>query len=153
MARLKLHPIHEQALLIWGLVSPLPSHKFCWIINQSMDWNLSRKDDIIVSVNTPARGNGEIWASPSAEEACYDRYGYEDEGWLYHVEIISNKAEAEPLFPELKNFDYLMVVYGETAHFPKNVKDVFQKLDGIHSVLTLNPQRIKEFPRLQAYIG
>jgi hypothetical protein len=118
-----------------------------------MDWNLSRRDDITTSVQAGTASNNEIWADGSNDGVSYARFCYEDEGWLYTVEIIENKSGSEPLFPELKNFDYLMVTYGETAHFPKNVKDVFQKLDGIHSVLTLNPQRIKEISRLQAFIG
>lgn len=118
-----------------------------------MDWNLSRRDDITTSVQAGTASNNEIWADGPNDGVSYARFCYEDEGWLYTVEIIENKSGSEPLFPELKNFDYLMVTHGETAHFPKNVKDVFQKLDGIHSVLTLNPQRIKEISRLQAFIG
>lgn len=153
MAKLKLIPINEQPLLVWGIVSSHPPHKLCWLINQSMDWNLSRRDDIIVSGNLTATPNHGIWPDTLGIEASYARYCYDDDGWLYTVEVIVIKEDSEPLLAELKNFDFLMVAHGETAHFPKNVKDVIEQQDGIHSVLTLMPQLIKEFPKLQAYIG
>lgn len=122
-------------------------------MNQLMDWSLSRGEDIVVSNGAENMSDSEIWSNTSYAEESFARFTYVDEGWLYTVEVIANKSGSEPLFAELRNFDYLMVVHGETAHFPKNVKDVLQKPEGIHSVLTLNPQRIRELPRLQAYIG
>ncbi len=152
MARLRLGNLDEAPLLLWGIVSNLPAYKLCWLINQAMEWDLKRVDDIVLQHQPNISGEINLWGGLEKEDESFARYCHEDEGWLYKVDILANKAPSDILFPMLRNIDYLLIGHGEILHFPKDVKDILQKLDGIQTVLNLKPQQLKDSTRLQAYI-
>jgi hypothetical protein len=152
MGKLKLTLDADHAFLLWGIVSVNPSYRLCWLLNKAMDWNLARMDDISIKrAKTKSAGNALIPLS-SEQSLDYPKYSYEDEGWKYKVEVIHNKAETEPLIAELRNFDYLLIGHGELSFFPKDVKEMLQRQEAVHSVLTLDPQLLKERFRLQALL-
>ena len=152
MGKLKLKLDTDPAFLLWGIASVNPSYRLCWMLNKAMDWNLARVDDISIQRNGSTASSGALISDTTDLTLDYPRYSYEDDGWKYKVEVIHNKAETEPLIAELRNFDYLLIGHGELSFFPKDVKEMLQQQEAVLSVLTLNPQMLKERFRLQALL-
>lgn len=152
MARTRFGAQEEISFLAWGIVSNLPPYKLCWLINRVMEWDLKRVEDISIRHEIQQHSSSDLWAQDEREDQFFARYCHHDEGWLYKVDILSNRSDSDILFPSLRNIDYLLIGHGEIRHFPKDVKDVLLKLDGIQSVLTLNPKLVKDFERLHPYL-
>lgn len=153
MGKLKLSPDSDYFFLLWGIVSVNPSYRLCWMLNKAMNWNLARMDDISIQRNSAKAATNTLIPASTDQTLDYPRYSYEDDGWKYKVDVIHNKAETEPLMPELRNFDYLLIGHGELSFFPKDVKEMLQRQEAVHSVLTLDPQLLKERFRLQELLG
>ena len=152
MGKLKLKLDTDPAFLLWVIVSVNPSYRLCWMMNKAMDWNLARVEDISIKRTGSTIPSGALISATTDLVLDYPRYSYEDDGWKYKVEVIHNKAETEPLITELRNFDYLLIGHGELSFFPKDVKEMLQQQEAVLSVLTLNPQMLKERFRLQALL-
>jgi len=117
---------------IWGINSPLVDYRLCWLLNNLLDWNFERVDDI------------EISSEKDDSIIYFNAYKYENKEDFYTVEIIQNKNDGFVLLPELRNIDYLFIFDGEEDYFDKDeITPIFQQIQGIQSIFEIEVDNLK----------
>lgn len=117
---------------IWGINSPLVDYRLCWLLNNLLDWNFERVDDI------------EISSEKDDSTIYFNAYKYENKEDFYTVEIIQNKNDGFVLLPELRNIDYIFIFDGEEDYFDKDeITPIFQQIQGIQSIFEIEIDNLK----------
>jgi len=101
-AKLQIEPAFDFELL--GIVSPIREYRMAWLVNQELELNLVKADDLEL----------EFLNAEKLEIAQYFLslpHGF--------IQLLKNKAinstnQASYLIPELKNLDYFLLVQDET---------------------------------------
>lgn len=138
--KLFIEPTFDFELL--GLVSPVKDYKMAWLINQELDLNLVRSDDIQI----------EFMSSPRLEISQYLLslpHGF--------IQLLKNKAlntsqQLAYLVPELRNLDYFLLVQDQTQQISiATFVDHLAKNPFIQSVVRLDISKIKSKDNLLTY--
>lgn len=117
---------------IWGINSPLEDYRLCWQLNQILDWQLKRVEDI------------EFFQPKEKKYQQFSAYQYINDLDYYTIEIIKNKNEGNILIPEMKNFDYIFLFQGEDDYFNKNeITQALKQIKDIQSIFEINKDTIK----------
>lgn len=138
--KLFVEPSFDFELL--GLVSPVKDYKMAWLINQELDLNLVKSDDIQI----------EFLSSPQLEISQYLLslpHGF--------IQLLKNKAlntsqQLAYLIPELRNLDYFLLVQDQTQQTSiTTFVDHLAKNPYIQSVVRLDISKIKSKENLLTY--
>jgi hypothetical protein len=117
---------------VWGINSPLVDYRLCWLLNNILEWNFERVNDI------------EIDSEKDNSIIYFNAYKYENKEDFYTVEIIQNKNDGFVLLPELRNIDYLLLFDGEEDYFDKDeITTVFKQIQGIQSIFEIEVDNLK----------
>lgn len=137
MAKQRLQTSTNVDFLLWGLLSPYGGHRICWEMNERLDFNLARQEDIqLESTNT----NDVLY---------FNFYLYVDEINFFRVELIKNKNGGEQYLKELKNFDYLLMVKGELDFFEIDpFTEILKRFNSLQSALSIDINKIKNISQL-----
>ncbi len=112
MAKNKLTVTYDFDFTLIGLNSNVKPHKIAWFLNNNEELNFSKTDDLIIEFNKD-------------KNIQITQFLHEDEFSKYR--ILKNRAEASEasfdafLLPELKQFDYLIILENESTTFDENV--------------------------------
>lgn len=112
MAKNKLTVTYDFNFTLIGLNSNVKPHKIAWYLNNNEDLNFSRTDDLVIEFNKD-------------KHIQITQFLHEDEFKKYR--ILKNRTEASEasfdafLLPELKQFDYLVILENESTTFNENV--------------------------------
>lgn len=116
---------------IWGIHSPMEDYRLCWLLNNMLQWNFRRVDDL------------EIYNEYNMLMS-FHTYKHENKEDLYSIELIENKHDGFVLLPELRNFDYLFLFQGEEDYFDKDeITVILKQLQGIQSIFEIDIAQIK----------
>jgi hypothetical protein len=119
---------------ILAIVSTLKDYRLCWFLNQTMQWNLTRVEDLELRDGT---GGG----------FSHFLYADESEKSLYH--LVSNKNGTDFLVPELKTNDFFLLVKG---HCPPATFDHFQEtlrtISQVQAVFSIEPKSLSSVNNL-----
>jgi hypothetical protein len=137
VAKQKLQTPTYDDFLIWGLISSYGGHRICWEMNQKLDFNLIRQEDIVTeSMN-------------SGENIYFNYYAHVDNDNFFRIELIKNKNNGEFYLKELKNFDFILMVKGELDFFEvETFTLILKKLSLIQSALSIAKENIKNISQL-----
>lgn len=93
----------EYDFLLFGIVSPEKPYRLAWQINHKHPYNFERAEDYEVRLN---------------DKPCsFSRFDFKhDENHTGYI-LLANKEEGAFLLPELRNFDYLLLVSGALDFF------------------------------------
>jgi len=117
---------------IWGIHSPMEDYRLCWLLNNILQWDFRRVNDL------------EIYNDRDNMPMHFNAYKFENTADLYTIELIQNKHEGFILLPELKNFDYLFLFQGEEDYFNKDeITELLKKIQGIQSIFEIDIEQIK----------
>lgn len=103
-----------------GIVSSLPSHRFCGVINRMLDMDFARKPE----------SDPEVQIKNETHYFHFYEYNLPLNGGRYG--IYRMKSDGEPLLPEVKQLDYLWMV--ECADSEEKAKSIIALLRNIPDV-------------------
>lgn len=99
----KLHIAMEEDFCLLGLVTDDPDYKLCWRINQSLDTNFEKSDDL------------KLFHRKLNDDQLFSLFEYEDEDALLTYRIIKNRSDQGFYLDEVKNIDFLLHIQGEVS--------------------------------------
>lgn len=139
-AKLHVEPTFDFELL--GLVSPIREYRMAWLINQEMDLNLVKADDLELEfLNAPKLEISQYFLSLP--------HGF--------IQLLKNKAlnssqQLAYLIPELKNLDYFLLVQDETEQMQLSTFiDHLSKNSLIQSIVRIDISKLKSKENLLTY--
>lgn len=97
----KLDLAIEEDFCLLGVVSDEPDYKLCWMINQHLDMNFEKQDEL------------QLFHRKMDQEQLFSYFSYHDGDALITYRLIKNRAEKGYFLDELKNIDYLIHIQGE----------------------------------------
>ncbi len=84
-----------------GISSHENDYHLSWAINQKFGVNLTRQENLV------------IFHKKLKEKQEFSLYSFDDEDNLYLYNLISNTGENGFLFPEMRNIDFFLQIYGK----------------------------------------
>ena len=139
-AKLQIEPAFDFELL--GIVSPIREFRMAWLVNQELELNLVKVDDLEL----------EFLNAEKLEIAQYFLslpHGF--------IQLLKNKAinstqQAAYLIPELKNLDYFLLVQDETEEL--DLINFVKKLSRnplVQSIVRIDITKLKSKENLLTY--
>lgn len=122
-----------------GISSALPGYKFSWLINKSFAINFCRKpgSDVIYK---PKKTSEEQHYSVYEHRLPYSECKY----ILYRL-----KSEKESLLPELKNLDYLWLLWGHpVCDTAQEVIKILREIPEVQLAQSLSREQLKHINHL-----
>lgn len=130
---------YEYDFLLFGIVSTEKPYRLAWQINQVYPYDFERINDYQVELN---------------DKPCSFftyRFIHEENHTTYF--ILSNKDDNQLLLPDLKNFDYLVLISGATDFFDtEKFKDDLNSVRGIQLIYSIDVNTIKSKQNLMYLI-
>jgi hypothetical protein len=97
----KLKLAMEEDFCLLGVVTDDPDYKLCWRINQSLDMNFEKQEEL------------RLFHRKMNEDQLFSNFSYHDEETLITYRLIKNRTAKGYFLDELKNIDYLIHIQGE----------------------------------------
>ena len=91
----------EEDFCLLGIVTDEPDYKLCWMINQAIEVNFEKLEDL------------NLYHRKLQEDQSFSLYEYHDEDTLVTYRIIKNRTSNGYFLDDLKNLDYLVHIQGE----------------------------------------
>ena len=139
-AKLQIEPTFDFELL--GIVSPIREYRMAWLVNQELELNLVKADDLEL----------EFLNSEKLEIAQYFLslpHGF--------IQLLKNKAlnssqQLAYLIPELKNLDYFLLVQDETEQLDlSNFMEKLLRNPLVQSIVRIDISKLKSKENLLTY--
>lgn len=133
----KLELAIEEDFCLLGVVTDEPDYKLCWLINQQLNMNFEKQDEL------------KLFHRRLDEEQVFSNFSYHDGDGLITYRLIKNRAEKGYFVDELKNIDYLIHIQGEIS--TQRINDFMLSVGAIEPVRMCVPSdlsRIKNKERL-----
>jgi len=139
-AKLQIEPTFDFELL--GIVSPIREYRMAWLVNQELEINLVKADDLEL----------EFLNSEKLEIAQYFLslpHGF--------IQLLKNKAlnssqQLAYLIPELKNLDYFLLVQDETEQlYLSNFMEKLSRNPLVQSIVRIDISKLKSKENLLTY--
>jgi hypothetical protein len=139
-AKLQIEPTFDFELL--GIVSPIREYRMAWLVNQELEINLVKADDLEL----------EFLNSEKLEIAQYFLslpHGF--------IQLLKNKAlnssqQLAYLIPELKNLDYFLLVQDETEQLDlSNFMEKLSRNSLVQSIVRIDISKLKSKENLLTY--
>ena len=124
MAKNKLQVTYDYDFTLLALNANVKAYRLAWSINKDLKLNLSKSDNIEIDFKSGRNLN---------------IVNYIDAGEYRTIRLLRNRAEETEeqfdafIIPELKNFDYFLILENESSTFDENV--FFTKIKEIPFVL------------------
>ncbi len=123
-----------------AIVSPLKDYTLCFHINNALNFDLVKYEDLEFSGKSDAVGK-------------YSWYYYQDEMRRTSYYLISNKGDNGVLIPSQKTVDYYLLVKGPVAsEMAGTHTSGLRNISLISAVFNVNMVQIKEMDLLLEYI-
>jgi hypothetical protein len=139
-AKLQIEPAFDFELL--GIVSPIREYRMAWLVNQELELNLVKADDLELEFLNAER-------LEIAQYLLSLPHGF--------IQLLKNKAinstqQAAYLIPELKNLDYFLLVQDETEEL--DLINFVKKLSRnplVQSIVRIDITKLKSKENLLTY--
>ena len=127
----------DYKFVLIGISSHENDYKLAWSINNDLNLNLSKKEDI------------SIFNKKYSETQNFSVFSHDDETNLTLYNLISNRCENGFLIQEYNKFDYFLQIYGELTDF--DIKELLNKLKLNNNIIIagkLDLSKIKSIGKL-----
>jgi hypothetical protein len=133
MKKSKLLVDYEIDFSLWALLTPMREYKLAWYMNQLLHIRLVKEKDI-------------AFAFTNQPDLCISNYIFATEHSV--LRLLRNRSVSEQeqafLLPELKQFDYLLVLQGEGDFFdPARLVSVLQQIPTVEYVKPIEVESLK----------
>lgn len=136
---------------ILGLVTQVSIHRLAWLLNQEFDWDLVREGDLLIKDNSVFLHKIQDELQENEQSCVFPIQSYTEEGDRFQVELIYNKNGLNIFLPELKQFDYIILIHGEFDYLPSNLLERMNQFALIQIVADIDHKKIKNKNLLQSY--
>ena len=137
MKKIKLTYNQDCEFVLIGISSHENDYKLAWSINNDLNLNLSKKENI------------SVFNKKYSETQNFSVFSHDDETNLTLYNLISNRCENGFLIKEYNKFDYFLQIYGELAD--TDIKKILNKLklnNNIIIAFKLDLSKIKSIGKL-----
>jgi len=127
----------EEDFCLLGVLTDDPDYKLCWRINQSLDTNFEKLDDL------------KLFHRKLDDVQLFSMFEYDDEEAMLTYRIIKNRSDQGYYLDEVKNIDFLVHIQGEVNE--EHINRFMQSLSVLSSVRMCVPvdlTRIRNKERL-----
>ncbi|HUH73064.1 MAG TPA: IPExxxVDY family protein [Chitinophagales bacterium] len=136
---------------ILGLVTQVSLHRLAWLLNHEFDWDLVREGELIIKDNCSILVKIDDELKENEQLPQFPIQSYYEEGDRYQVDLIDNKNGSSAFLPELKQFDYILLLHGEFDYLPQDLIARMNRFDHIQIVANIEHIKIKNKNLLQSY--
>ena len=120
----------EYDFLLYGIVSQEKAHRLAWFLNKISPYKFSRDEDYGLEI--------------SSKPCAFAQFSFVDEENHTTYILLSNKDESQFLIPELKNFDYLLLIKGALDFFEKEtLKNNIKTVPTIQIIFEVETEKLK----------
>jgi len=120
-----------------GISCHLRDYRLSYLFNHHLGFSLIKRDDLRI-ISSPDKGQTE-----------FSFYSYRNEERLNTFYLIANRSQSFILVPEMKQFDFLLIVEGRYNKGEKNVMiKTIRSLPGVLTVFEINFTEIKNYESL-----
>ena len=139
-AKLQIEPTFDFELL--GIVSPIREYRMAWLVNQELELNLVKVDDLELEFLNSAK-------LEIAQDFLSLPHGF--------IQLLKNKAlnsaqQLAYLVPELKNLDYFLLVQDETEQMDlSNFMEKLSRNPLVQSIVRIDISKLKSKENLLTY--
>ncbi len=133
----KLQYKPEFKFILLGISSHENDYFLCYNLNQDLGYKFIKSEDLVV------------YNPRLKEDMNFSVYTFEDAGTLLLFNLISNLSPSGYLFPELKNIDFFLQVYGDESEQFRHT--LMKKLTGIkiiNACFMIDPETLKSPERI-----
>jgi len=128
----KLNYLPDYNFKILGIISDEKDYKLVWNINNNLKWDFVREE------------NYQLYNNKSKSERQFPHFSFTNDENYTTYKLLANKHEGLPLLEELKNIDYLLIIYDESGS--ENIPELTEKLkkiDSIRGVFHIKPDILR----------
>lgn len=130
----------DENFCLLGIVSDEPDYKLCWLINQHIDFNFTRVDDL------------KLFQKKHNMEQEIALFFYEDESTMMTYRLIPNRASAGLFLSDLQHIDYLLHIQGDLVRDDiQNLISRISKMDAVRMCVPVDLSKIREQERLHLW--
>ena len=87
-----------------GIIAPIEQYRFCWHLNQMLNFNFRINNNIEIQLNKKAR------------KYFFSIYEYGEQGGTIKHYLYNNEDDGEYLLPEFKHLDFLWLIKDDIMH-------------------------------------
>lgn len=138
-------------LKVIGILSPLPIYKLAWNLNKAFSWDMELLGDICFEKDLYFIVNVEKVLDEEWIDFSFPLHIFKEEGSKYEVNLIQNKSAKKVFVPELKQFDYLLVIHGEFDYLPEMMVDKIRRFSQVQLAAEIPVLKIKDRHILVSY--
>jgi len=132
MAKLTLDFEPEFDFLLVGISCHLKDYRFVWMLNQHLNYQLKRDEDLSMIVDK------------LKTKSLFSIFSYEDEENHIAYSLISNRGDAGILIPELKTVDYLLQIRGPLEDEElEALVEAIKKVPNVLTAFSIDPTSLK----------
>lgn len=120
----------EYDFLLYGIVSQEKAHRLAWFINRTNLFNFVRVQDYELNLG--------------GKDCGFTQFQFhEEENHLYYT-LLANRDEQSLLLPDVKNFDYLMIIKGALDFFEEDVfKASLKQISVVQLIYPIETEKLK----------
>ncbi len=132
LKKLQLEVEEDLAFMLFGFVSGHKASKLCFFLNQMASFEFERVADLKLPDFNPK------------SETSFSKFAFQDEENHLDFYLLANKEFGMTLFPELKQFDYLLIVRGGLEFFDAGAfSREGMKINGVQLIAPIEAGKIK----------
>ena len=122
-----------QDMRLLGIVAPLKDYRFCWYLNQMMQFDFRINNSIEIQLNKKQRNY------------FFSIYEYVEKGGTIKHYLYNNRFDGEYLLPEFKHLDFLWLIKGDivAADDLSALIQAIRVLPGVQLVTEMTNEKIK----------
>jgi hypothetical protein len=125
----------QEDFCLLGMVSDDPDYKICWALNQALDMDFKKQEDL------------KLYHKRLGVEQYFSLFAHRDEDALLTYRIIKNQSDQGWFLDELKNLDYLIHIQGEIA--PEKIDSFLKGAGSLPPVRMCIPVDLKKLRNQQ----
>lgn len=138
-------------LKVIGILSPLAIHRLAWNLNQAFGWDMELLGDICFDNDLYFIVNVDDVLEEKWIDFSFPLHIFKEEGSKYEVNLIHNKSRQKVFVPELKQFDYLLLIDGEFDYLPEKMIDQIKRFSQVQLAVEIPVGKLKDRHILVSY--
>lgn len=125
MAKRVLKQENDYRFQALGIVSPLKDYRLCWFINQALQTDLCRVDDI------------EFHQAKERRVSAFNHFTFYHEIDDIHYHIVENKGSSGVFLTKVAQYDFLLILEGSLSD--KLLEPTIESLNTLNALQLVRP--------------
>lgn len=145
MSKTKLLLEYDYDFLLFGIISRIPDYKLSWFINNALEINLVKDQDLQFVNHTKHNANDLTLGFDSPEDsAAFSFYRFENELEHLSYTLVANRSGSSMLIKEEQSVDFFLIIGGIYDEVDtEQLMDKLRLVQDIIAVFEIDPNRLK----------